>query len=264
MASWSARWDAQRTSWHLTDVNPYLKRYMKELLPGGSGGLGPRILVPLCGKAVDVGFLARNGYRVLGVEGVAKAVDELAAECSATGAAVPVALPPDVDPTRFRARALMPRTDAETATTMPQPVIVLEGDFLALGPKEAEVLVPLDAAFDRGGLVAVEPGDRPRYVQVLADMVAPGGRVLLVVTEHDPFANGSLGPPFEVTEAEVRTLCAERFDVKLLVREDRLDQDKGMRERGASRFHEVVYLLTRRAPPAAAQPAADTAAAPKK
>ena len=81
LKSWQERWAANRTSWHLEQVNPHLKRHLKELIDPKicvAGGLGPRVLVPLCGKSVDMVFLAQKGYRVVGVEGVRQAVEEFA------------------------------------------------------------------------------------------------------------------------------------------------------------------------------------------
>jgi len=234
--------------WHLSDVNPYLQRYIHELVPAPfskAGGMGPRVLVPLCGKTVDMSFLARQGCRVVGVEGVAKGIQEFAAEQGVRGRSVPVALPPSIDPERFRAHAIVVAGGAGEgdAARTPPPVLVIEGDFLSLGPDDAAALVPVPAAFDRGALVAVRPAERARYAQVLSDLVAPGGRALLVTVEHDAFADGKLGPPFEVSEADVRALYGEQFDVELLVREDVLEQNPAMRDRGCGYFRECAYLL---------------------
>ena len=38
------------------------------------------MLVPLCGKAIDMAFIADMGHEVVGVEGVRQAIDEFAAE----------------------------------------------------------------------------------------------------------------------------------------------------------------------------------------
>jgi len=232
--------------WHLQDVNPTLKEFVGELLPAkpGQDGLGPRVLFPLCGKTVDMPFLASQGYRVVGVEGIEDALRAFAAEHGATGQLVPVALPKELDPERYRSYAVLLKPGE--GKPMPAPVLFVRGDFLALGSAEAEALVPFDAAFDRGGLVAVQPGDRPRYAQALAALLRPGGRLLLVTVEHDPFANGNLGPPFEVTEKEVSALFAGDFEVRLLKREDRYAVDEGMRARGCTRFFECGYLLTRK------------------
>ena len=53
-----------------------------------------------------------------------------------------------------------------------------------------------------------------------------------VAVEHDPFSDGRLGPPFNVSEVQVRELFGEDFAVELLQREDRLDL---CRKQGAHR-----------------------------
>ncbi|CAK9106019.1 Thiopurine S-methyltransferase (Thiopurine methyltransferase) [Durusdinium trenchii] len=78
----------------------------------------------------------------------------------------------------------------------PPPVIFLEGDFLELNAEMAKALVPFEAAFDRGSLVAVEPDDRKPYATALTHLMAPGGRVLLVTVEHDGFGERK-GPPYQ-------------------------------------------------------------------
>lgn len=42
----------------------------------------------------------------------------------------------------------------------------------------------MDAVWDRGALVAVEPSLRPRYAELVAGRLAPGGKMLLVATER--------------------------------------------------------------------------------
>ena len=66
-----------------------------------------------------------------------------------------------------------------------------------------------DAAFDRGALVAIEPSDRRAYAATLTGLMAPTGRVLLVAVEHDAFSDGRLGPPFNVSEVQVRDLFGD-------------------------------------------------------
>ena len=131
----------------------------------------------------------------------------------------------------------------------PRPVLWLEGDFLALkdAPSAAGANPPksvdsasaepaalsvdcssdggnntacedlFDAAFDRGGLVAVAPGDRAAYALTLVKLLKPGvGRLLLVCTEHPPFTGGALGPPFSVEKSEVTRLFGDAFTIELL------------------------------------------------
>ena len=60
---WRDRWKEGNTGWHREEVNKYLIKYVNELT-GGRSNL--RIFVPLCGKSVDMLWLAaycslRNG-----------------------------------------------------------------------------------------------------------------------------------------------------------------------------------------------------------
>jgi len=232
LASWQAQWDTKRTGWHMNDVSPVLTKHLKELFPEDTPGA--RMLFPLCGKTVDMAFMALYDF---------------AAEQGATGTPAPAELPQGVDTARFSGFIVLPKTpEGQEQGVAPQPVTLIQGDFLAMGKQEAQSLVPFEAAFDRGSLVAVSPSDRQPYMAALAELIAPGGRVLLEAFEHDPFHNGRLGPPFEVTEAQLRELCAGRFEVRPLSRQDALDDMPMMREMGATYFTVCVYLLQRTAP----------------
>lgn len=250
MERWNGKWSAGQLGWHLREPHPKLERYLRDLVPSPAdpkGGMGSRVLFPLCGKTVDMAFLARRGFRVLGVDGVFNAIEEFAKEQSELSTPFPVQLPPAIDASKFRAHAVIvsPAAGLNSDEEPPPPVILIEGDFLALGDAEADALMPFEAAFDRGSLVAVEPKDRKEYARALTGLIAPGGRVLLCTTEHDAFADGRLGPPFEVLESDVRTLFEASFEVRQLHREAIDD----FRERGCTRAAEAVYLLTRRGTP---------------
>ena len=69
-------------------------------------------------------------------------------------------------------------------------------------------------------------------------------RILLVAFDY-PQEQMS-GPPFAVTEAEVRALYGEFADVRLLATEDVLDENPRFRQRGVSRLVENIFLLTLR------------------
>jgi hypothetical protein len=140
---------------------------------------------------------------------------------------------------------------AEGRRYVPAPFLfALQGDFLAFDRAAASRhgFERFDAAFDRGGLVAVAPSDRERYAELLGAQIAPGGRLLLVTVEHEP----AFGPPHSLDEAEVRRLLSRDFEIVRVSVEDRMEVEPHWKERGATSFHEVVYLATRRAEAAAA------------
>ena len=125
-----------------------------------------RVLVPLCGKTVDLPYLASKGACVVGVEGVRRAVDEFEAEQPQWASA------PATRCGGFTVRAFEGRGGGK--------VTVFVGDFFQMdAPPAAAAAGRFDGAWDRGAFVAIEPSARPRYAEVLANLMEPGGRVLL-------------------------------------------------------------------------------------
>src|SRR5690606_7289998 len=61
---WRQRWRDNKIGFHQERVLPLLEKHWPSL------GLatGSRVFVPLCGKSLDMAWLAARGHRVLGVE----------------------------------------------------------------------------------------------------------------------------------------------------------------------------------------------------
>lgn len=232
------------TAWQIDEEHPLLVKFRSELLGpqprhDSPSPKKPSVLFPLCGSSVDLAALALRGYRVYGAEGVRVAVDALLRAFGEEEEAPQVA-----GSLRLRT-AVAP---GEAGSDAPAVLRAVEGDFLDLttGAAAALGLPKFDAAFDRGSLVAVAPSDRAAYAATLTGLMAAAGRVLLVTVEHDAFSDGRLGPPYEVSEEEVRQLFGGAFEVRLLQREDRMEAEPTWRKRGCTRFSEAAYLLTRR------------------
>ncbi|XP_023368110.1 thiopurine S-methyltransferase isoform X2 [Otolemur garnettii] len=76
-----------------------------------------------------------------------------------------------------------------------------------------------DRIWDRGALVAINPGDRECYADVMLSLLRKGFQYLLAVLYYDPTKHA--GPPFYVPEAEIKRLfgticsthCLETVDV---------------------------------------------------
>ena len=279
LARWHEKWANGTTNWHLNKPHPRLQEHLETILPEAEGP-GKLVLFPLCGASVDLGYLARRGHHVVGVEGVPAAIDQLLKEW---GEEIPSGggLAPGATRLRIatpgwwqkmaaeqmsKAQGRLPQ-DAGTGAAdggggdgkgvpptstappfEPAPFLFgVQGDFITFDDAAATKfgLGNFDAAFDRGGLVAVAPADRPKYAANLGELLRPGGKLLLVAVEHTP----AFGPPHSVDEVEVRRLLGDQFDVKLLSREDRMPKEPVWKERGATAFDEVTYLCTRKAKP---------------
>lgn len=181
---WKERWQEGRIGFHEGQPNKFLERHVGRL------GAPGHVLVPLCGKAEDVAFLAAQGHSVVGVDLVESAVRDFFREHE---------LEPEVEAnerfTRLRARA----------------ITLLAGDFFALTTDD---IGEVTAVYDRAAIVALPPDLRRRYAAHLRALV-PAGTPILIVTFDYP-QELIEGPPFAVGEEEVRTLYAgasiERLD----------------------------------------------------
>ncbi|HEX6571264.1 MAG TPA: thiopurine S-methyltransferase [Steroidobacteraceae bacterium] len=213
---WHQRWRTGQIGFHRSSPHPFLERWWPSLgVPGGA-----RVYVPLCGKSLDMVWLAVRGYAVVGSELSGVAVEEFFGEQR---------IAVDVRPHGpFR---------RHTAGVFE----ILEGDALDL---TRELLGPVHAAYDRAALVALPTNLRQRYASQFAELMPPGSRSLLVGFEYDE--RRKPGPPFSVDATEVDRLYGPDFAVRELERIDIIDSSPKFAAAGVASLHEVVYALTRR------------------
>ena len=212
---WQARWSRSEIGFHLSEVNPYLQRYWPAL------GLleGARVLVPLCGKSLDLAWLAGQGYQVTGVELAQRAVEDFFAE-----------------------HELQPVISEVGAFRHYQAgnVEIYCGDFFAL---TAQQLAGCAALYDRAALIALPEPMRERYVAHLTQILPAGCQGLLVTLDYDQAHME--GPPFAVADDEVQRLFAANWQLQSLASADVLGENWRFLKRGLERLDERVYRLSR-------------------
>ena len=213
---WHERWRTGQIGFHQSSVHPFLERWWPTLdLPSGS-----RVYVPLCGKTLDMPWLARRGHRVVGSELSAIAIRDF-----------------------FTEHGLSPATEAahEFLRHSAPPYEILEGDALALMP---DVLGSVQAVYDRAALVALPPDMRPAYAESLARLLPSGARVLLVAFEYPQEMKG--GPPFSVEADEIRRLFEPAFDMDEVERHDVLPDSPKFAELGIPALFETAFVMGRK------------------
>lgn len=212
---WQQRWDEDQIGFHQPEFNPYLTKYWSELDLSDQAS----VFVPLCGKSLDMVWLAQQGHRVLGVECSQKAVEAFFNE-QCLEAAV----------SEYRGFRHHQGAGIE----------ILEGDFFQL---DREVLKDIEVVYDRASLVAL-PGDmRRQYVELLKQQLPQNVSILLVTMDYDQ--SRMSGPPFSVSEREVTELYSDAFSIEKLHQHDVLESAPRFRERGLDSMIETVYRLQR-------------------
>jgi thiopurine S-methyltransferase len=208
-AFWAERWRDGRIGFHLNDINEHLQRHIEQLAPRPA-----RVLVPLCGKSRDLGWLAARGHEVWGIEFIEAAARSFFDEHGAVPAEQ--------------------RLGGHLALHA-NGITILVADIFDVS---AETVGHFSAIYDRAALIAVAPERRPAYLATIHRLAAPEARWLLVTLEHDL----GKGPPFSVSPAALTTLVEGRFSLERLEDLDRIDADSGLRERGATISREQVWL----------------------
>lgn len=205
---WLQRWKEGRIGFHRDSVHPALEQYWPVLGVVDAG----KVLVPLCGKSLDMRWLADRGHPVLGIELAREAVEQFVAE--GHGAI-----------SRYRQGVFEVYRQGN--------VEVWCGDFFHFHIEQA---LEVQAFYDRAALIALPPARRQRYAFHLAQLLPPGARGLLVSLVHG--GGPDSGPPYSVETDEVERLFAANFELERLTVTS--PDERGWREQ--------VWSMVRRGP----------------
>ncbi len=167
---WHNSWELGgfHTSFHRKDIHPYVLQYM-----------APReieeknILVPLCGKTVDLLYLAQYANKVIGVELVEEAIHQFFSENN-----LPVSQPDDT-------------------TYVSGNITIYRRDFMELTSEE---IGPIDWILDRASLVALPYDMRMKYLETINRLSGIGTQQLVITLEYFPLLESA---PFSITPAEI-------------------------------------------------------------
>ena len=163
-------------------------RYRRKDMPWEKGAPSPglldflaaepvrgRVLVPGCGFGHDVRALARTADEVVGI---------------------------DLAPSAVKGAQEFLRTGAERYEL---------ADLFALPPL---LRGNFDWVWEHTCFCAIDPAQRPAYVDAVAEALRPGGRLLAVFYLDPGNDSPDEGPPFEVSIAELDRLFLPRFRVE--------------------------------------------------
>lgn len=220
---WLQRWREGRTGWHRDAVMPLLEQHW----PALNVARDARVLVPLCGKTLDMLWLAEQGLRVRGVELSPLAVEAFLAEHQL----------------HARARSGNDGTRYEVTNAPDGGAIeIINGDAFAV---DAATYAECTAFYDRAASIAFPAALRERLANEVYAHLPAGSRGLLITLEYPPTQKE--GPPFPIDAAEVERLYARDWLIEQVDRRDILASQPGFAAEGVTALHTAVYTLTRRA-----------------
>ena len=138
-AFWHQRWQEGRIGFHQDQVNVWLERFWDRLRVAPD----TRVLVPLCGKSVDMLWLREQGLEVLGID-----LSDIACRDFFHDQGIDVA-PVTIDNYHRRER---------------DGIVLITADMFEL---PWEVFRGVGAVYDRAALIALPPAMRKRYAERL-------------------------------------------------------------------------------------------------
>lgn len=211
---WLSRWEEGQIGFHKSQVNPDLEDFWQRFaLPEGS-----RVLIPLCGKSLDMPWFAKQGMKVTGIELSPIAIEQFAQEQQLT----------------FKIE--------EKNNALCYSADHLEiwcHDIFTLNPKAID---PVDAIYDRAALIALPEKLRQDYVKTCLQWLKPKGKILLKTMAYDE--TQMQGPPYSIPHEEVMSLY-QTFQSKTLLRHNErlIDESEHFYERGLRSASDSLWLI---------------------
>jgi thiopurine S-methyltransferase len=183
---WLERWQNGQTPWHQEKVEAFLTELSPSLSP-------TRVFLPLCGKSKDLLYFKNLGHEVIGVDLSEKACEAF-----------------------FIENKIDFHSNTEGCFTRYQGngITLFAGDFFNLTSKE---LMGVTFVYDRAALIALPEKLRAPYARHLQSIVPKPIQIFLICLAYDQTLKK--GPPFSVSEEEVRKLYGDRFQIEVLGKE---------------------------------------------
>ena len=209
---WLEKWQHNEIGFHKNEFNPNLTEYFKKL----TLAKGSTVFVPLAGKTLDILWLLQNGFIVSAIELSPLAVESFFKEHNI----------------HFEIQQC-----GNLKKYVADNLSFFQGDFFEL--KDCD-LGKIDAIYDRAASVALPLEMRQRYHQKLSQLLRVNSQTLLVTLEYEQ--DKFQGPPFSISESEIRDSFSRGFEVQLL--SDQVVDDSPPRFKELGMFlKEKVYIL---------------------
>lgn len=229
------------------------------------------MFVPLCGKSVDMAYLASNSKvsHVVGIDIIKQAAEDFA----------------HGHPTLSLMEFQPGNEDPEIACDFKSSGSIFHGDGISIivddlfyllhmhneerakyinryinrgstvSPNNDSTFYLFDSIYDRASMIAIDPSLRNEYATHMGELLTPGGVMLLVTLERRKVSNDAAksdGPPFSISEKEVRQLYESQKwveTVELLEEMDDLttdDEKQRWEKRGVLELFELVFVIRKK------------------
>ena len=186
LSYWQSRWKKQKIGFHMPGGYPGLRKHWLRLDLRSN----PTILVPLCGKTVDMVWLEQQNATVIGSEISEDAVLEFMEE---------------------NERNYSTKSYADFKIYQTGDIQIWQGDFMKLPVSK---LPTIDLIYDKAALVALPREKRAPYMKKILNFCTDNTRILL---HHFEYPQEEMpGPPFSVPLREIKSHIKKPFQTTIL------------------------------------------------
>ena len=192
---WQTRWQEKRIGFNQSQVNPLLVKYFSKLNLSADS----RIFVPLCGKSIDMVWLAHQGFVVVGVELVESAAQEFFIE-------------QDI-PYTIKEHSHHSNIKCYQGQVLEQRITLWVADIFALNSDD---IGHVDAVYDRAALIAMPAELRPQYTKQVINLSQNSPQLLLTLNYDQ---NERAGPPFSISQEQVQQYYGNYYQMNKLEEE---------------------------------------------
>lgn len=189
---WQARWKEKRIGFNQPKVNPLLIKYFSDL----KMATGSRIFIPLCGKSIDMIWLANQGFDMVGVELVESAVQEFFTENNISYT--------------IKAHDKSSNIKCYQGQLSGQTIALWVADIFMLSTNDVG---RVDAVYDRAALIAMPAELRPQYSQQVIDLSQNAPQLLLTLNYDQ---NERAGPPFSISHEQIQQYYSAHYQIQEL------------------------------------------------
>ena len=209
---WKAKWERNDIAFHQDAVNPLLQRFLPKL----ALSIGDCIVVPLCGKSLDMDWIGQMGFRVIGIE-----LSEVAIQAY------------------FEALHVVPnhQRHGRFVRWWHRDAEIWCGDIFDLTTDDLEAAKGL---YDCAALTALPAGVRERYIDHFAEKLPQETEILLITTEtpDERCFNSVL-----TIDSEVKALYGAHYRISLLHGQNSIKRDPENPGEPEMPMEEKVYLM---------------------
>ncbi|WP_394213179.1 thiopurine S-methyltransferase [Psychrobacter piscatorii] len=208
---WHKRWQEKRIGFNQSAVNPLLINYLTHL----NLSAGSRVFVPLCGKSIDMVWLAAQGYDVVGVELVETAVQEFFAEQNIQPTISQHKENPDIKCYQGQLKnEVLGQPSAQTITLWVADIFALTSTDMGT----------IDAIYDKAALIALPADMRTKYSEQIRQLSGNVDKIasidscdnkaapqLLITLNYDQSKKD--GPPFSINSEQLQQYYGNHYQV---------------------------------------------------